>query len=178
MAGMGPAPKHPSARARRNKVAGARTLQLVDAPAVPPMPDVREWSDRARGWWVRVWSSPMAAEFDDADVPGLVRACELEDEVEMVGAASKMLAAIDPLDLDAEARIDLARQMTQLTRLRIALSAELRLVQQGYGLTPIDRRRLQWEIERGEQAGAKTAARKAAPKKQAAGPDPRLMLAN
>lgn len=178
MAGRGPAPKHPSARARTNKVAGARTLHLVPNAKVPKLPPVRDWTPRARDWWQRVWSSPMAGEFDESDIPGLVRACELEDDHAIVGGLLAALAAEDPSALSPRDRVALAQQINQLTRLRIGLSAELRLVQQGYGLTPIDRRRLQWEIERGEEAGAKTAARKATPRKKAAGPDPRLLLAN
>ncbi len=70
-----------------------------------------------------------------------------------------------------------------------ALAAEIRLQRQCYGLTPIDRRRLQWEIERGEQAEASTqerrneskprAAKKTLPKgpKAAKPADPRQILA-
>lgn len=39
------------------------------------------------------------------------------------------------------------------------LAAEIRLEQQCFGLTPIDRRRLQWEIERGESAAIRTQQR-------------------
>ena len=50
------------------------------------------------------------------------------------------------------------------------LAGEIRLQRQCFGLSPIDRRRLQWEIDRGDEAAAKTLARKrATPKK-----DPRL----
>jgi len=35
------------------------------------------------------------------------------------------------------------------------LAGEIRLQRQCFGLTPIDRRRLQWEIQRGEEAEAK-----------------------
>ena len=59
------------------------------------------------------------------------------------------------------------------------LAAEIRLQRQCFGLTPIDRRRLQWEIERTDEAQAKGTARRAkatgakAPAKSA---DPRLSL--
>lgn len=36
-----------------------------------------------------------------------------------------------------------------------ALATEIRLQRQCFGLTPIDRRRLQWEIEKAEGANAK-----------------------
>ena len=59
------------------------------------------------------------------------------------------------------------------------LAAEIRLQRQCFGLTPIDRRRLQWEIERTDEAQAKGTVRRAkateakAPAKSA---DPRPSL--
>lgn len=55
------------------------------------------------------------------------------------------------------------------------LAAELRLEQQCFGLTPIDRRRLQWEVDRGERAETRTKQRhvRAA---QAGDVDPRQAL--
>jgi len=52
------------------------------------------------------------------------------------------------------------------------LAAEIRLQRQCFGLTPIDRRRLQWEIDRGEQAVEKTVVRR----RPRGGPDPRSTL--
>ena len=43
-----------------------------------------------------------------------------------------------------------------------ALAAEIRLQRQCFGLSPIDRRRLQWEIERTEDAQARGAKRRTA----------------
>jgi len=54
------------------------------------------------------------------------------------------------------------------------LAAEIRLQRQCYGLTPIDRRRLQWEIDRGEEAEEKRQTRRTAPAK--ARKDPRSSL--
>src|SRR4051812_18114114 len=36
------------------------------------------------------------------------------------------------------------------------LAGEIRLQRQSFGLSPIDRRRLQWEIERGDEASERT----------------------
>jgi hypothetical protein len=44
-----------------------------------------------------------------------------------------------------------------------SLAAEIRLQRQCFGLTPIDRRRLQWEIDRGEDASERTRKRRATP---------------
>ncbi len=52
------------------------------------------------------------------------------------------------------------------------LAAEIRQQQQCFGLTPIDRRRLQWEIEKTEQAKRK----RREPKPPTAGEDPRRLL--
>src|SRR5688572_5771886 len=41
-----------------------------------------------------------------------------------------------------------------------ALAAEIRLQRQSFGLTPLDRRRLQWEIERTDEAQAKGSQRR------------------
>lgn len=154
----GPAPKSASTRARRNKVAGARTLQAAPDPKVPELPEDAgaEWHPMCRVWWNDIWKSPMAPEFDTSDIHGLY-------------ALAMLVNAfwIEPSQ---------------------ALAAEIRLQRQCYGLTPIDRRRLQWEIERGEAAEQATADRRkpAAPKsvplagtkaRKAAEADPRMLLA-
>ena len=52
-------------------------------------------------------------------------------------------------------------------------AAEIRLQRQCYGLTPIDRRRLQWEIKRVEKGKGKEKAKTAPPKRAE---DPRSVL--
>lgn len=115
-------PKHPSTRARRNKVAGARTLTAVHDVETPDLPDFEdvEWHPMTLSWWEDIWASPMAPEFDDSDVHGLY-------------ALAMLVNAFwyEP---------------------STGLAGEIRLQRQCFGLTPIDRRRLQWEIDRGEEA--------------------------
>ena len=53
-------------------------------------------------------------------------------------------------------------------------AAEIRLQRQCFGLTPIDRRRLQWEIQRGEEAEGKRKPEK--PKLAPNADDPRAAL--
>ncbi len=67
-----------------------------------------------------VWASPMAHAWLDADVPGLVR---------LAGLMERSRAGVD----------------TPLTVL-----TEIRALEDRYGLSPMARRRLQWEVE---QAG-------------------------
>lgn len=58
-----------------------------------------------------------------------------------------------------------------------ALAAEIRLQRQCFGLTPMDRRRLQWEIEKVDEAVEKGVRRRAAkPAAPKVGDDPRGVL--
>lgn len=128
---MPPLPKHPSARARRNKVAGARTLTVVHDVETPPLPALEldvDWHPMTEAWWDGIWSSPMAPEFDPSDLHGLYLLARLVDAFWYEPST--------------------------------ALAAEIRLQRQCFGLSPIDRRRLQWEIDRGEEAEEKTRGRR------------------
>lgn len=139
----GPAPKHPATRRRKNRASTAAQLPTAVPDAAPPeLPDAREWHPQTVGWWQDVFVSPMASEFLDADVHGLVRLAVLVE--------------------------DYWRADTPTARRN--LLAEIRLQSQCFGLTPIDRRRLQWEVERGEHAKRKRQGKKG-------GADPRLRLA-
>ena len=160
MAGLGPAPKHPSARQRRNKVATARTLSVVDKPKIPLIPKRgpgEKWTPEALKWWHRTWSSPMSAEYDESDFSGIVRRLYLEDAYWTAVHMGAMTTAFK-------------------------FAAEIRIQDAEYGLTPMARRRLQWQIDQGESAEEKTEARRKARAaaqgpKPVTGPDPREMLA-
>lgn len=123
-------PKHPSTRARRNKVAGARTLSAVHDVETPDLPEIDdvEWHDMTVWWWDDIWSSPMAPEYDESDIHGLF-----------------MLAML----------VNAFWSEPSTT-----LMSEIRLQGQRFGLSPIDRRRLQWEIEQGEKAEESTRQRR------------------
>lgn len=126
----GPAPKDPKKRQRRNKAPTAATLKLapsgIKAPSLPKRKDDRgkfvKWHPRTLAWWKSVWASPMAGEFLDSDVHGLLVLAELEDEF----------------------------HKTTDVRVRLELVREIRLQRQAFGLSPIDRRRLQWEVKKVE----------------------------
>lgn len=154
-------PKHPSARQRRNKVATAKTLQLVDKPKVPLIPKRGPglaWQPETVKWWHRTWSSPMSSEYDESDFSGIVRRLYLEDAYWYAMKSGMTLAAFK-------------------------FAAEIRIQDAEYGLTPMARRRLQWTIEQGESAEEKTTARRkarraaTAPALVDAADDPRAMLA-
>lgn len=145
---MPPMPKEPSTRRRRNKTATSRQLQVVHDVDPPALPGDREWHAQTVAWWTDVWASPMAPEFDDSDLHGLVLLAVLVDA--FWESPSKELAA------------------------------EIRLQRQCFGLSPIDRRRLQWEIDRGTEAEQRTQKRRTAdaPRPSSTeGTDPRQLLA-
>ncbi|PKQ59732.1 hypothetical protein B5566_02500 [Mycobacterium sp. MHSD3] len=166
--------KHASTRRRTNQAATATTLSAVDPdevdiPELPPLvvyeevdgPDGKpvrerlevEWDPLTVQWWNDVWSSPMADEYLDADIHGLVR-----------------LAAL----VNAYWRDPCAKT-----------HAEVRLAQKDYGLTPYDRRRLEWQIETTDDAKSKGNRRRRKeseevqppkPPGEEPGGDPRLTL--
>lgn len=146
---MPPMPKRNPAR--RNQSATKSTLHRDHDVVAPDLPD-REtgWHKLTLDWWADIWASPMAPEFDSSDIHGLYVLADLVD----------------------------AFWLEESPRARTALAGEIRLQRQCFGLTPIDRRRLQWEIERTDEAqdrGAKRRA-KASPKQPEPTADPRSVL--
>lgn len=152
---MAPLPKHPSTRARRNKVAGARTLTAAPDAVVPELPVAAglDWHPMTEAWWRDIWRSPMAPEYEQSDIHGLYVLAVLVNAYWFEPSQS--------------------------------LAGEIRLQRQCFGLTPVDRRRLQWEIDRAEAAEESTAARRAVSRPRAAAQpasrkgsaDPRTLLA-
>jgi hypothetical protein len=137
---------------RRNRSATAATLSADHKITAPPLP-VREdgWHWQTEAWWRDVWASPMAPEYDSSDRHGLFVLAVLVDDYWIA---------------------DTARE-------RAALAAEIRLQRQCFGLTPIDRRRLQWEIERSDEAQDRGRRRRATSTPSASAEpaaDPRALL--
>ena len=112
--------------ARRNRSSTKSTLDGETKVAAPKLP-TRKWHAETRRWWKDIWASPMAPEFLNADQHALVRLAVLINDY-------------------WEAESPTARK---------DLAGEIRLQQQAFGLTPMDRRRLQWEVEKAEGAQAK-----------------------
>lgn len=103
-------------------------------------------------WWRDLWASPMAPEYDESDRHGLYKLAMLQDD---------FWTAETPKE-------------------RKEASAEIRLQEQRFGLSPIDRRRLQWEIEKTDEAVDRGSKRRgSAPSKKSADEavrDPRAVL--
>lgn len=144
------APKHPSTRARRNKVSTSATLTAPENIDIPDLPDDRTWHPQTLAFWADVWRSPMAREFDQSDVHGLFLLAVLVDGF--------------------------------WVKPHWTAAAEIRLQGQRFGLSPLDRRRLQWEIEKVDEAQARGEQRRGRPQpavsasKRKAPGDPRDFL--
>jgi hypothetical protein len=126
MAGLGPPPKPAATRQRRNHAAGGATLteQGPGPAAAPDGPPALPKRGR------RKWHALTEAWWADV-------------------WASPMAA--EYLQSDVHGLYVLAELVNQFWRdPSVALSVELRLRGQGYGLSPLDRRRLEWEVSRAE----------------------------
>lgn len=143
----GPSPKHSSTRARRNTSSTAAVLR-VGFVVAPVLPADIDWHPSTLAWWDDVWASPMAPEFDESDRHGLV-----------------MLAVVVN-DFWLEMKLSA----------RLAAMAEIRLQSQRFGLSPMDRRRLQWEIERTDEAVSKGVERRSRAERKGRPGDPRDTL--
>lgn len=132
----GPPPKKPELRQRRNKKLTARTLpEKKPGLSVPELPKRRrKWRPETLAWWQDIWNSPMAPEFIESDIHQLYILADLIDQYWRQSGTKEGPSA--------------------------QLATEIRLQRQCFGMTPIDRRRLEWEIERGEGASAKAAKRR------------------
>lgn len=148
---MPAAKKHPSVRARANRASTAATLPAtVKAGPIPALPGIREWSPLTLEWWSDLWRSPMSSEYHDSDRHQVIVLAILMDDF-----------------FTAESR-----------SMRTAISAEIRQHRTAFGMTPYDRRRLEWTIEQAEDAkdrGKGRRERQVSPQPKA-GADPRSIL--
>lgn len=141
----GPAKKDPSLVARRNKPAAKTVLKQQGRPAVPTLPAGTRWYPQVRDWWKRAWSSPMAAQWADADRDAMFLAAMLQQQF------------WDP-------------ETSSSTRNQTA--AQLRAIFDQCGLTPMARKRLGWELESPDPEASSSTRTKAAPAKKSAAPKP------
>jgi hypothetical protein len=143
MAGMGPPPKPAHLRQRTNRKPGSATIEALDKPKIPPIPnpDERVWHKLTLRSWKHAWESPMASQWIETDTDALGRLALLWDVFYKSPDGRVM--------------------------------AEIRLQEQRFGLSPLDRSRLQWEVSRGEEAGRKH--QKPMPTRRT-GTDPRAIL--
>lgn len=153
MAGRGPPPKPAALRQRRNKTSTRAQLPTEAEAAGFEVPELHErddgeaWHPNVLEWWESIWRSPMAREFLDADMRG----------------GLYLLADLHQVRWTTTSRTGL-----------LEAAREIRLQEVRFGLSPIDRRRLQWEVARGEEAERRRSESK--PPKANDGDDPRAAL--
>jgi hypothetical protein len=108
------------------------TLTADDDPT-PPLPErVEGWHSMTATWWADVWASPMSNEWHESDIHNLYVCAMLYD--------------------------DMWRGETATARQKAA--SEFRQQRSVLGLTPYDRRRLEWTIEGAEEAKDRGARRR------------------
>jgi len=140
MAGIGPPPKDPSKRARRNKdVVNLRIVEVqpVEQPELPAftvmvtVDDVLvtqefEWPAMTRDWWRMLAQHPLVHEFIETDWAYLMETARLHAEFWMG---------------------------------KLSLASELRLREAKYGFTPEDRARLRIQFAQATDAEVTTASK-------------------
>lgn len=144
MAGMGPPPKPAHLRQRRNRTSTA--AELVEGE---PLNEIPELPARGR----KKWHPFTLSWWEDV-------------------RSSPMANEFIPADLHGLYLLaDLVDQYWRKPSAKLA--GEIRQQRTCFGLTPIDRRRLQWEVKRVEESERK---RPSAPSRQRIEGDPRSVL--
>jgi hypothetical protein len=146
---MPPQPKDPSTRARRNRSSTATTLPA--SPSTAGAPELPELDDAS-------WHPMTVAWWRD---------------VWSSPMASEYVTA------DAHGLFRLAMLVNDFwSRPSKELAAEIRLQEQRYGLSPLDRRRLEWTVEQVDEARDRGRQRREqrGAKQPKAGSDPRSVL--
>ena len=161
-------PKDPTIRQRRNVTPGHATLSVVPGVKrrVPPLPKfVDDWEEsQARSHAPNLFRDENGVPLDAVviEAPRWHVWHPLTRQWWRDVWRSPMAA--EYLQADMHGLYRLAYLIDKFWKSGSAsLAAEIRLQQQSFGLTPIDRRRLQWEVERTEEATRKKARRVAPP---------------
>lgn len=150
MAGKGPPPKPASMRQRRNKKSGAKTLSApaVESESKPKAPSLQNPDKRKFHRLTRAWWRRVWQ--------------------------SPMASEYLPTDVDGLARLAILVDEYYKDPNQKILS-EIRLQEARFGLSPIDRSRLQWEVQKGEEAERRRRRPQLQPE-GTVGNDPRLLL--
>lgn len=131
-------PKSAATRQRRNRTSTAakRSAPAWRVPDLPPFGELFggrvQWHPQTVAQWNRMRNGPFADEYIEADFDEMIALARLWD----------------------------ARNKTRDPVKMMKFMVEIRLQGQRFGLTPIDRRRLQWEVDRGDEAEQRTTQRR------------------
>src|SRR5690349_20823794 len=135
MAGRGPAPKASQMRQRTNKKSGHAVLEMRDSDEIPAIPNPDG----------RTWHKLTLSAWKNAWMSPM---------------ASQWLTS----DVDALGRLALLWD-TFYKEPQAKVLAEIRLQESRFGLSPLDRSRLQWEVNRGDEAEQRAQRRKDVPRR-------------
>lgn len=110
---------------------------MLDIPLLPERP--QGWHQMTQTYWADIWTSPMEGQWDDSDFHNVLIVTMLYDDA-----------------MRAETAKDRKEAFAELRQQRMSL-----------GLSPYDRRRLEWTIETAEEAKDKGQRRRSSgPKPQ------------
>lgn len=139
---MSATPKPPGQRRRRNLGQGQwKQLPANGRQGMIPEPRTeRELGPIAMQYWETLWLSPMAVTFTDADIHALTRLVVLVDDRARAESAEGLLEIVESAH-GGEVEVIVGR---------FGGDAEIRQLEDRYGLSPLARRRLQWEITQGD----------------------------
>lgn len=146
MAGRGPAPKPPHLRQRTNRKSGSATIFAPDKPRIPTIPNPDN----------RKWHALTLAAWKNA-------------------WESPMATQWIETDADALGRLALLWDDFYRAPCADALK-EIRLQSALFGLSPLDRSRLQWEVNRADESEQKQQRRAQTPSRRTGTNDPRRIL--
>lgn len=139
--------KDPATRQRTNKASTRAVLPAEINHDVPPLPAAHQWigsidegsdgkvdwSPVVYEWWETIWSSPMSNEFHESDIPQLYLAAFYLQQV--------------------------TNPWLKVTE-RLAAGKQHEAMVKNFGLNPMSRRSLQWEIEKVSEAQDRSAHRR------------------
>ena len=145
MAGRGPAPKPAHLRQRTNRKAGSALILALDKPEIPVIPNPD----------ARVWHPLTVTAWKHA-------------------WSSPMASQWIETDMDALGRLAVMWDEFY-TRPDAKVLAEIRLQESRFGLSPLDRSRLQWEVAKGSEAEERQQRRRELPRRTGTA-DPRAIL--
>lgn len=137
----GPQPKHPDKRKRRNRTPNVGVtnpvpppqLRVVDAPFHPPVPE--GLLDEIAAGWDEYWSSDVARAVSIEDLPALTRLFRLRNEWESVRVLVEKSGELIRGSMKQLVLNPLYKRMD-------ATGAEIRQLEDRYGMNPMSRARL------------------------------------
>lgn len=154
MAGRGPAPKPEQLRQRRNRKPGAATLPKTTDRKVPPLPSLRVPDPAEPGKTVRYPWHTLTRKWWRRIWTSPMASQWLDTDVDGLGRLALLVDRYYQGDL--------------------SLASEIRLQEARWGLTPVDRQRLQWTVERPESGPGQE--QRPQPQRPAHSKDPRGIL--